>query len=87
MLKKNKNPQSRNIFKKKSKAVADIINKVRNNYFRTKLNSAKGDNKATYAIVNHLLGNEDINSVYPSGKSDKEVADKLANFFQKKFRK
>ena len=48
----------------------------------TKIKSKKNDTKILYRHVNHLAGNE-IQNRLPDCKSDKDLANRFANFFIK----
>ena len=81
--KKTKSSAARLAFRNASKSTAVTIVRVRNNYFKTKMEDAGGNVKQVYGLVNYLLGNE-VDSKYPVVNSDENLAEKFAGFFDDK---
>ena len=82
---KNKNDEeAREVFNEKCIDKAVIVNKARNLYFDHKLSSAKGNPKATYKIVNHLLDKEFGSNKLPHSNTDTSLAEDFKSFFSQK---
>ena len=79
-------PVAAEAYKKARIDAAIIINKQRNDYYRSKLQRVAGNARETYKVINHLLDKENCQSKLPSGQNDKEVADNLKQFFNSKVR-
>ena len=60
------------------------INTARNTYYNTRLDKVKDDSKATFAIVNGLLGNEKIPTTLPTTLDQDTLATQFNNFFKSK---
>ena len=65
------------------KKATNIINKEREIFFAERLDSAKGDSKVTFKVVNSLLRNEK-KRILPVSENENETANILAIFFQAK---
>ena len=73
----------KNDFYERSVDAEIIINKTRDEFYKKKLSLAKGDSRATYKVINHLMDKEYGSSKMPNG-TDQEVADNLKEFFDSK---
>ena len=82
--KKTMSSAARLAFRNASKSSTANIVRVRNNYFKTKMEDAGGNVKQVYGLVKYLLGNE-VESKYPVVNSDENLAEKFAGFLMIKF--
>ena len=84
IFKKNPhNQQLKDNFYEKSVDAEIIINKTRDDFYKNKLAEVKGDSRATYRVINHLIDKEYGSTKVPYGKEQNVVED-LRNFFDKK---
>lgn len=84
--KKHRTHESKVMYKQKCLEAVNTINHARQTFFQEKLETVKGDSKATYSTINYLLGKSN-NKALPSEKSDLDLADEFAKFFQNKVNK
>ena len=85
--KKKKDPASAALFHEASIDASIIINRERNRYYHSKLDSLAGNPRETYKVVNRLLDKQYGTTVFPNGNDDEEVANKLKDFFDSKVKK
>ena len=78
--------EAREVFNEKCIDKAIIVNKARNLYFDEKLSSSKGDPKATYKVMNHLLDKEFGSNKLPHRKSDAALAEDFKSYFNEKIK-
>ncbi len=81
---KFKDPESDTLYKEACIDAAIIIDRERNRYYHSKLDSLIGNPRETYKIVNHLLDKEYGKNVLPNGETDEAVANNLKQFFDTK---
>ena len=72
-------PQN-HFFKQKCLEASLIISNAKENFFAKKLDLVKRDSKATSQLVNYLIGTNK-EKVLPSGKSEVDTANVIAQFF------
>ena len=85
--KKHKDSESELRYKEASVNAAITIDRERNKFYHSKLDSLAGNPRETYKVVNHLLDKEYGKNVFPNGETDEAIADDLKNFFDTKVKK
>jgi len=83
---KNRTLETRLLYKHKCNKAASVIHSARECFFRNKLDMAKGDSKATYSIIDYLLGQRKSKTL-PTGEDDEKTANDFSNYFQSKIEK
>ena len=84
--KKSRDNADAQILKQKHKAVQDMCDKAKKEYYNTKINDAKNDQKELFKICNGLL-HKTKNTSLPTYSSQKELADQIVSFFMEKIAK
>ena len=74
------------ILKQKHRAVQDMCDKAKKEYYNTKINDAKNDQKELFKICYGLL-HKTKNTSLPTYSSKKELADQIVSFFMEKIAK
>lgn len=82
--KKNKSPQNRSLYKQACSKASNIIDAVRNKYWKNKISQAAGDQKKLFSLVTRLLGTHSSVGKYPDRKTDADAANDLKDFFVEK---
>ena len=85
-FKKHRSHHARINYRNKCLQAQTVMNDARQTFFKNKLLAAKGNNKATFSIINYLLSSTK-SSVLPSNKNDVLTAENFADFFQNKVKR
>ena len=76
----------RHVLNQASRNLVKVVKKTRNEFYQEKLNTAKGDSKGTWKVINHLL-NKNKEKLLPDYCSKLQLADDFEFYFKNKIDK